>query len=60
MPRRDLRPLGSTDLELDALAEVSASDVQDAQLAWKKDAPERFANLLDATAIEETIEPEEG
>jgi hypothetical protein len=41
-----------TEAQLDALAEVSASDVQHAATQWRADAPERYRGLLDATAAE--------
>lgn len=37
-----------TDEELDALAEITPEDIEDAQRAWRKDASPQFKDLLDA------------
>lgn len=37
-----------SDEELDALAEISPSDVEDARRAWRNDASPAFKDLLDA------------
>lgn len=51
MAARNLTAEALTPEQLDQLADVSATDVQSAQAAWKRDAPLRFRNLLDATPV---------
>lgn len=49
------KPLQLTDEELDILAEVTPEDIEKAKKFWRKNAPAKFKNLLDA---EETTEGE--
>lgn len=37
-----------SDAELDALAQITPSDIEDAKAAWEEDAPAPFKKLLDA------------
>lgn len=59
MPIRNLRHQSLTDVELERLSSVSATDEQAARAAWKKDAPAPFRNLLDAKVPEEDEEDED-
>lgn len=43
------QPLLTETSDLDALAEISAQDVAEAQAAWRADADREHADLLDAT-----------
>lgn len=45
-PNRQYTP--KTDAELEALAEITPSDIEDAKAAWEEDAPAPFKKLLDA------------
>lgn len=38
-----------SDAELDALSQITPSDIERAKAAWEQDAPAPFRNLLDAT-----------
>lgn len=58
-PRPDrIVPLGDvpeeSDEELARLAEITPEDIEDAKMAWRRDASPRYRNLLDA----EVDEPE--
>lgn len=46
------KPLPLTDEELELLAEVTEEDIEKAKKLWKKHAPAKFKNLLDAEAVE--------
>lgn len=48
MPPRVVLPL--TDIELDALAAISASDMEAAAQQWREDAPEPHRRRLEAVA----------
>lgn len=45
-------PLNWSDEDLDALAQVTPQDIQQAQERWRTRAPKRFKKLLDATTEE--------
>lgn len=47
------KPLEWSEEDLDALSEVSAQDITEAQAAWRKDAPADFRDLLDATPADD-------
>ena len=47
------KPLEWSDDDLDALSEVSPQDIPEAQGAWRRDAPPKLRDLLDATAPRE-------
>ena len=57
------RPRGKairwTEADLDRLAQVSPEDVEEAKVAYRKDAPTRYRDLLDAEPAEELRLPEE-
>lgn len=57
MPR-NLQAEDLPEAQLERLADVSASDVQLARAAWRKDAPPTLRNLLDAVADDEATEGE--
>jgi hypothetical protein len=48
------RPEPWTNEQIAALAEVSATDVARAKRQWRRDAPPRFKDLLDAETHEAT------
>ena len=53
-PRRVPRgpALDSTDADLDAAADVTEADIEDALSTWRRDAPREARGLLDAGAPE--------
>jgi hypothetical protein len=52
-PKRLGQPIPWTDQQLEAMADISESDRQAAQVVWKTNAPRGFENLLEAKVLEE-------
>lgn len=46
-------PIQWTEAELAAMTEITPADVEAAAVAWRKHAPARFRNLLDAKTVED-------
>jgi hypothetical protein len=44
-------PLPLSDADLDRLAQVTPSDIEDAAALWRESVPEEYADLLDTTQI---------
>lgn len=43
------KPLQLTDADLDRLAEVTPADIEQSKAAWRRNVPDKYKNLLDAT-----------
>ncbi len=42
------KPLEWTDADLDRLSVVTPGDIENAKVAWRRNAPKKYKNLLDA------------
>lgn len=42
------KPLQLTDADLDRLSVVTPADIEKAKIAWRKNVPKKYKNLLDA------------
>ena len=47
------KPLQLTDEELDAMAEITPEDIEKTKKLWRKVAPDKYKDLLDATPVED-------
>ena len=51
------KPLSLTDKKLDAAAEITEEDIEEAKEFWRENAPEKFIDLLDAETVDEEGNP---
>lgn len=42
------KPLQLTDADLDRLSVITPMDIEEAKLAWRRNVPKKYKNLLDA------------